>query len=112
MSVKIKYVLDVKPWTRMSDLREGIFKARAKGGPLLIRGNLSQACQAALLKIMEEFPDVEITTSHRLSATLESRAEVEGSLEMSRIVDPNLMGLYVVAPRTAEAVTTLQRMMK
>lgn len=108
--VKIFYVGDIKNWIRLSELREKLVKRRGRGGQLKLVGNLSPACQRALLKSLEELDSIEIETSHRLCAPIESRGMVNGSPCPG--VSSDLVGLYERDPQAALAVTALREMVR
>lgn len=108
--INLIYVQGIKYWIRLSELREKLIKRRGRGGQLRLVGNLNPACQRALLKSLEELDGIEIETSHRLCAPIESRGVVKGS--PSPEVDSDLLGLYERDPQAAIAVTALREMVQ
>lgn len=101
----MKYVPGITDWLRIGDLREEVYRVKAKGAPFRIVGNLSVACQRALLKILEEIEDAEITTSQRFNVVLESRCKVVGTCVSN--CSPKLLGLGERDGVLGECLTSL-----
>lgn len=89
----IKYVRAELPWLKVNDVREKIIEAVSRNETLLIEGNLSARVSEILLKPGEEM-NTRLTTSFRVTPTLESRANMIEGKPFQR--DPRFYGLAFI----------------
>ena len=107
--MQIKYVKPEKnrKSLRLDDLRAAMRRALLTGS-LMLDGELDLRGQLALLKFVEERPNVTITTSSRLIPMLESRASaITGTTGKEVLV--SLVALAAIDAAAAQAITDLAR---
>lgn len=108
--LKIIYDPQIKNWLSADSIKKLVQKTRSKGmRKLVVIGNLREDIQLTLLKLLEDHPEVVLTTSVRLIDPIESRAlSIENKL-LDYPVDVAFLGISRVSLRAAEDLTGFYR---